>query len=95
MLLQRPPDLRRLDGPPAEREHRRPLVVQGGNRGLGFEHPKPGLAPLLEQLRDRPPGRPRQLVVEIDQAPAQPVCHLQAERRLARAHEPDERDVPV
>jgi hypothetical protein len=50
---------------------------------------------LLEDLRDRPAKLALDLAVEVDEPTAQALGHLQPERRLARAHEPDEREVPV
>jgi len=94
-LAQRAPDRGRLDGPATECEHCRPLVAQRRQRRLGLEHAELRLAPLLEQLRHRLAQRALELAVEVDEPPAEPVCHLDAERRLARAHEADEREVPL
>ena len=95
MLAERAPDPRRLDRTAPERQHRRPLVLQRGERRLRLEDAELDFAALLEQLRDRLPGRALELTVEIDEPAPEPRRDLRAERRLARAHEPDERDVPV
>jgi len=95
LLAQRPPDARRLDRAAPERQNRRPLVLERLDRRVSLEHAELGLPSLLEQLRHRLPGRLRNLAVEVDEPPAEPLRDLGAERRLARAHEADERDVPV
>ena len=94
MLAQRPLDSRRLDRAAAEREHGRALVVQRGHRRLGLEHAELDLPSLLEDLRDRPPDRPLELAVEVNEPASEPVGYLGAQLRLARPHEADERDVP-
>ena len=95
MLGQRAADARRLDCAAAEREHRRPLVLECPDRRLGLEHAKLDLPALLEDLGQRTPRGALELAVEVDEPPAEPLRDLGAERRLARAHEADERDVPV
>ena len=95
MLAKRLADPRRLDCPSTEREHRRTLVLERRERGLGLEQAELDLAPCLEQLRNRLARRTLELAVEIDEPPPEPVGDLEAKRALAGAHEPDERDVPV
>ncbi len=70
-------------------------MLERRDRRLGLEHPELDLAALLEQLGQRASGRALELAVEVDEPPAEPARDLRAERRLARAHEADERDVPV
>ena len=88
-------DGRARHGAAAEGEHGGPLVLECRDGGFGLQHAELRLTPLLEQLGDRLPCRAGQLVVEVDEAPAEPLRDLPAEGRLARAHEADERDVPV
>ena len=78
----------------AQRDHDRlrRLEHPGGEALLGLA--KRAFA-ALEELRDRRARLPLDLDVEIQEAPSQAVRHRSAERRLARAHEADERDVPV
>ena len=95
VLAQRLADPRRFDCPASQREHRRSLVLERRQRGRRLEHSELDLAPLLEQLRDRLPRRALELTVEVHQPPPQPLRDLHSERALPRAHEPDERDVPV
>ena len=49
----------------------------------------------LEDLRNGHRGPLLDDLVDRDERPAQPLCNERAERRLPRAHEPDEREVPV
>ena len=64
-------------------------------RGFLLAHPELDLAALREDLRDRPAQLALDLAVEVDESPAQPLGDLQAERRLAGAHEADEGEVTV
>ena len=95
MLAERLPDLRRLDGAAAEGEHRRSAGVERRDGGRSLLETELDLAARLEELGDRALHRPLELAVEIDEAPAEPLGGHEAERRLPRAHEPDQRDVPV
>ncbi len=54
-----------------------------------------GRLAVLEQLRDRRPARTFDLVVEVDERPANALRDRTAERRLAGAHEADERELPA
>jgi hypothetical protein len=94
-LFQRLADGRRLDRAAPEREDRRPLVAQRLDGCLPFEQTELRLAALLEQLRNRLLHRPLELPVQVDEATAELLRRHHAERRLASAHEADERDVPV
>ena len=95
VLTQRPPDARSLDGSASEREHGRPFVLQGRDRRLRLEHTELDLAALLEELRDRLTHGPLELPVEVHEPAPEKLRELGAELALARAHEPDQRDVPV
>ena len=95
MLAQRAPDRLGLDRAAAERDHRGRPAGKRLERGLGLELAELRLAALAEDLRDRLPQRLLELAVEVDEPPAEPLGNLRAERRLARAHEADEREVPV
>ena len=88
-------DLLGLDRAAAERDHRGPCVGQRLERHLGLELAELGLAALAKDVRDRLPERALELAVEVDEPPAEPLGSLRAERRLARAHEADEREMPV
>ena len=70
-------------------------MLESLDRRVSLEHAELGLPSLLEQLRHRLPSGLRNLAVEVDEPPAEPLRDLGAERRLARAHEADQRDVPV
>ena len=52
------------------------------------------LSLLLKQLPDRSLG-PLDLLVDVVEGPAQPQRHLAAHRRLARAHEANQRKMPT
>jgi hypothetical protein len=71
------------------------LVPQHRDGRLGLQRAKLRLPTLLEQLGNCLAGRSLELPVEVDEPAPEPFCHLRAERRLARAHEADERDVTV
>ena len=95
VLAKRAADRLGLDRATAERDHGRPLAGKRLERGLGLELAEVRLAAFAEDLRDRLPQRALELAVEVDEPPPQPLSNLRAERRLARAHETDEREVPV
>jgi len=95
VLPERTADRFRLDRSAAEGEHRRALVAQRVQRRLGLEHAELRFASLLEDLRYRLVQRPLQRQVEIDETAPDAVRDLHSERRLARAHEADQRDVLV
>jgi hypothetical protein len=48
---------------------------------------------LAEEPRDGPARRPLDLRVDVDDVTSEPLGDLLRERRLARPHEADERDV--
>ena len=81
------------DSPAAERHDDGLAVAEHVVDGRLLERAEGGLPVVLEELRDRPPRAGLQLVVEIDEAPPEPCGGLAPEGRLARAHEPRERDV--
>ena len=85
----------RQDGAAAESDHGGLGCGEdrGGDRFL--DRPEPGLAVAREQLLDRRARLPFDLVIEIDEGAVQPACDLLAERRLSRAHEAGEREVPA
>ncbi len=62
---------------------------------LLLERPKGRLAVLLEDLRDRAPAPVLDDVVDANERASEPLGELRAKCGLARAHEADERDVPV
>jgi hypothetical protein len=95
MLAERAADPGRLDRAAPEGQHSRALVLQRRECRLRLEDAELDLAALLEQLRDRLSGCALELPVEVDEPAAEPRRDLRAERRLARAHESDESDVPV
>ena len=82
------------DGAAAEREHVRLEPLEHLAHDLFFRAPKAGLA-LLEELRDGRARAPFDLVVEIEKRPPDAERNLRRERRLACAHEADERNVPL
>jgi hypothetical protein len=96
---------RALPEQPASRLARHRAAAQGDDcgvrlsqrpaDGLGLQHTEGGFAPLAEDLRDRPPGLPLDLAIEVDEFAPQAVGDLAADGRLAGAHEADEGDVPV
>ena len=79
----------------AERDHRGLGLGERHADGVRLDLAEPVLAALLEELRDRLAGALLDRVVEVDERPAEPRRELAPERRLARAHEADERDVAV
>ena len=81
------------DGPAAERHDDGLAVAEHVVDGRLLERAEGGLPVVLEELRDRPARAGLQLAVEIDEAPPEPCGGLAPEGRLARAHEPRERDV--
>ena len=84
-------------------QHR--AAPEGDHGGLGafdhgccdplLDHPEPGLAVAREELLDRGAGLPLDLVIEVDEGAAEAAGDLLPEGRLARAHEPCEREVAV
>ena len=95
VLAERAPDLLGLDRAAAERDHGGRPAGERLQRRLGLQLAEVRLAARSEDLRDRLPQRALELAVEVDEPPAQPLGRLLAERRLARAHEADEREVPA
>ena len=84
----------REDGAAAERDDRRLAVAEHVVGDLLLERAEAGLAARGEQLGD---GRARarlDLVVEIDEPAPEPGGDRPPDGRLARAHEPGEREVP-
>ena len=88
-------DLRARHRAAAERDHRRRPRPERLQRGLLLAHAELDLAALLEDLGDGLAQAALDLAVEVDEPPAQPLRELQPERRLAGAHESDEREMPV
>ncbi len=68
-------------------------VTQHVVRGLLLERPERRLPPLLEELGDRRARARLELAVEVDERPAEAGGRLAPEGRLARAHEPGQREV--
>ena len=95
MLAERLADLRARHRPTAQRNDLWRAVPERLERGLLLAHPELDLAPLREDLRDRLAQLALDLAVEVDESPAQALGDLQAERRLAGAHEADEGEVAV
>ena len=60
-----------------------------------LERAERSLALLVEDLRDRASGATLDDVVDGDERASEPLRELRSECGLARAHEADERDVPV
>ncbi len=79
----------------AEGEHERLGRRERDACGVRLDAPELGLAALVEELRDRHSGALLDRPVEVEELPSQPPGELPAERRLARAHEADERDVAI
>ena len=90
-IAQRLPDLVGADGAAAERDHRRARRVEGVAGVLRLAEAERGLAAGHEDLRDR--LLPLDLAVDVDERPPELLRERGAERRLARAHEADQRDV--
>jgi hypothetical protein len=95
VLAERAPDRRARDRAAAERDHRRLAPAQRVDRDRLLEHTELQLAAPREQLGNRLARAVLELAVEIDELAAEPARELDPERRLARAHEADEREVPV
>jgi hypothetical protein len=94
-LVELVPDRRCLHRPTAERDHGRIRQTQRRKRVSLFLQTESRLAPLLEELGDRPAQLLLEVAVEIDERPAEALGDLRAERRLAGAHEAHERQVPA
>jgi hypothetical protein len=95
VLAQGVPDPRAGDRPTTEGDHRRlaaPKRVEGDGP---LEHPELELPPPREQLGNRLVCAFLELAVEVEELAAEPASDLDPERRLAGAHEADERQVPV
>ena len=84
----------RQDRPAAESEHVRLALREHVADDLFFDAPEAALA-VGEELDDRRAGQPLDLLVDVEKRTPDPRSRLRTERRFARAHEPDERDVPV
>ncbi len=95
VLPQRLANRRRLHRAAAEGQYGRPVLAERLQCAFRLDHPEARLAFLLEQLRDRKPQRPLDLAVEVEEQPSDPSRDHGTDRRLPRAHVPDERDVPV
>ena len=83
-----------LDRSSTESDHARLRTRQCLPDEPGLDLAERGLALGREQLRDRAvlvgDGR-----VDVDERPPEPARHVCADRRLPRAHEADEDDVPA
>ena len=86
---------RRLHRAAAESQHGGPVLTERFERPFGLDHPEACFSLLLEQLRNRTSERPLDLAVEVEEQPPGPGRDHGTDRRLPRAHEADERDVPV
>src|SRR4029077_11929816 len=62
---------------------------------IRLDSPKPRLAMLLEDVRDRVAVPRPDLPVDVDDPPTEPGLQSAGHRRLPRAHEPDERQVAM
>jgi len=80
--------------PAAERDHARLPGAAGVCDGLRFELAERGLPARREEVRDRA-MRALELGVDVPERPPEPLRDRLPERRLARAHEADEDEVPV
>jgi hypothetical protein len=87
-------EIARLDRPAADGDHTRLPAVGHLAGEPGLELAKRCFSLLLEQLPDRPLG-PLDLLVHVVERPVQPQRHLPAERRLAGAHEANQREMPT
>jgi hypothetical protein len=85
----------RLDDSAAGGDHRPVAVAQQQlfHQDLGLQRAKAVLAVLRKDLRDRRLQLLLDHLVEVEELPVQPSCHLTADRRLAGSHEADEDDV--
>ena len=84
----------RLDRAPAERDDDRITSCGHVGRDARLDLPERGLAAFTEEIRDRAVAA-LDLSVDVDERPAEPPRDFGAERRLPRAHEADEREMPV
>jgi hypothetical protein len=84
-----------LDRPAAERDHGRHGRLEQGDRPLLLELAETRLALAREQLRDGPAVVGSNQLVDVDELPSDARRSLRTQRRLARAHEADERDLPI
>ena len=87
--------VRRQHRSAAECDHGRVGRSEHGRGDGRLDLPEAGLAVAGEELVDRGAGAPLDLMVEVDELPAQPARDLLAERRLARTHEACEREMAV
>ena len=83
----------RLDRAAADGDHARLAAAAGLAEEPRFELAKGTFSPLREDLPDRPLG-PLDLIVDVEERPAQAPRDLAADRRLAGSHEADQRDMP-
>ena len=72
-------------------------ITRGGPSTSRGDHPPLAVAEMrfaepLENLGDAEPGRRLDLRVGVDEGKAEPLRQPPPDRRLARAHQPDERD---
>ncbi len=95
VLSERLADCRRLDRTPTERNHGGPFTFEHPHGLARLEHPEARLAFVPKEVGDRAPHGLLDLLVEVEELPADQVGHAGAERRLAGAHEADEGDVAV
>ncbi len=94
-LGERRPDGRRLDRAAAERHHRRVLRTEQLANECGLGDPKLGLALLGEELREPKLHAALEQTVGIDDRTGEACGDVLGQRRLARAHEPDQRQMPA
>jgi hypothetical protein len=80
--------------PAGRRDHRWLGAVQRVQQGGRLEHAIGGLTVGAPDLADGAPGALLDHLVGVDERPPQPSGEELANRRLARAHQPDEDDVP-
>jgi hypothetical protein len=86
---------RRFDRPAAESEHPRVRRLEHRDRPFLLDLAEPVLAVAREQLGDRVAVLLGNELVDVDERQADQLGGLPAERRLARAHEADQREVAV
>jgi hypothetical protein len=87
-------EARSLDGSSTECDHGQLRTRQCLPDEPGLDLAERRLALRREELRDRAVLVGDGLV-DVDERPSEPLRHVCADRRLPRAHEPDEDDVPA
>jgi hypothetical protein len=83
----------RLDERPATGRDDGMARGEEGEQDLPLDLAEIGFAVLGEHLRNRPPFPPLDLLVEVDDAPAEPTPERTRHGRLARPHESHEVDL--